>query len=59
MDIGNVHSELKVFAKNKPNDVAVVYYDQSLTFRELHERVSAMANSLIEIGVKKGDHVAL
>lgn len=59
MNIGNVHSALRVHARNKPNDVAVVYYDQSLTFLELHHRVNALANSLIEIGIRKGDHVAL
>lgn len=59
MDIGSVHAGLKVHAKNRPNDVAVVYGNKSLTFRELYRRVTALANSLLEMGIQKGDHVAL
>ncbi|ARD47055.1 class I adenylate-forming enzyme family protein [Sporosarcina sp. P33] len=57
--IGTVHSGLKVFAKNRANDVAVVCENQSLTFKELNLRVNALANSLIDLGIKKGDHIAL
>lgn len=59
MNVGNVHSGLKVHAKNKPDKIAVVYQDKSLTFRELHHRVNSLANSLLEIGAKEGDHIVL
>ncbi len=59
LDIGSVHAGLKVHAKNRPNDVAVVYGEQSLTFQELYGRVNKLANSLLEIGVRKGDPIAL
>ncbi|PGL70228.1 AMP-binding protein [Bacillus sp. AFS055030] len=59
MDIGNLHERLPLYAKNKPNEIAVVYGETTRTFLELSERVNALANSLIEAGVKKGSHVVL
>ncbi|MGG1677188.1 class I adenylate-forming enzyme family protein [Neobacillus sp. NRS-1170] len=59
MNIGNLHERLPLYAKNKPNEVAVVYGETTRTFQELSDRVHALANSLIEAGVKKGAHVVL
>ncbi|WP_249869693.1 class I adenylate-forming enzyme family protein [Oceanobacillus saliphilus] len=59
MNYGNVHSGLRVHAKNKPNEIAVVYGNESLTFRELYHRVSVLANALLDMGVEKGDHIAI
>ncbi|PEL14240.1 class I adenylate-forming enzyme family protein [Bacillus sp. AFS017336] len=59
MELGCLHSRLPIYAKNKPNDIAVVYEDTRRTFKEFYERVNALANSLIEVGVKKGSHVAV
>ncbi|WP_078428365.1 class I adenylate-forming enzyme family protein [Alkalihalobacterium alkalinitrilicum] len=59
MNFGSLHTALATHAKNKPNDIAIVYYDQSYTFKEVFERVNALANSLIECGISKGDHVSL
>lgn len=33
MRFGNLHAPLAVYANNKPNETAVVYYEQSLTFK--------------------------
>ncbi|MCU6598945.1 AMP-binding protein [Peribacillus frigoritolerans] len=55
----NCHSGLKAFAKNKPDVVAITFYNQTLTFEELYYRVNALANSLLKMGVQKGDHIAL
>ena len=38
---------------------AVVYGDRSYTYTELNERVHRLASSLREIGVSKGDRVAV
>ncbi|MDF2680573.1 MAG: hypothetical protein K0R47_1763 [Brevibacillus sp.] len=54
-----LHMGLKVFAKNSPHHEAICYEDKVLTFREVYERCNALANSLLEIGVKKGDHIAV
>src|SRR5699024_10334051 len=59
MDFGNLHSSLRTHAKNKPNKLALIYYDQQLTFRELFTTVNKLANSLHDAGINKGDHVAL
>lgn len=59
MKITNMQMGLKVFAEEKPHDVAIVYYDQSLTFQNVYHRVNAIANSLLSLGVKKGDHIAV
>ncbi|MGG1677194.1 class I adenylate-forming enzyme family protein [Neobacillus sp. NRS-1170] len=59
MELGNLHERLPVFAKNKPNETAVIFGDTKRTFKELSDRVNALANSLIEAGVKKGNHVVL
>ncbi|WP_209123294.1 class I adenylate-forming enzyme family protein [Alkalihalobacillus sp. BA299] len=59
MNYGNLHSGLAVHAKNKPDDQAVIFYNESRTFKELYERVNALANSLRDLGVEKGDHIVL
>lgn len=59
MNIGNLHSGLAVHAKNKPDEEAIVFYNQSRTYKELFERVNALANSLIQLGVRKGDHIVV
>jgi len=38
---------------------AVIHGDNSLTYFQLLERVQAFARGLLELGVKKGDHVSL
>lgn len=59
MDIGQVLNGLKVHAKNQPNKLAIIYNDEEITFKDLNNRVNALANSLLSRGVRKGDHVIL
>lgn len=42
-----------------PNKSAIVFYDRRCTFSELKERVYQLSNGLLELGVKKGDRVAI
>src|SRR4051794_13121254 len=42
-----------------PDRTALVFEDRSLTFAQLDERSSRLANALAERGVKRGDNVAL
>ena len=43
------------FFRNKP---AVVYEEQSLSFKEVDERANRLANALINLGIKPRDRVA-
>ena len=43
----------------RPEKVAVIYENNTMTFRELNDAVNRFANSLLELGVRKGDRVGL
>ncbi|OIP31842.1 MAG: o-succinylbenzoate--CoA ligase [Deltaproteobacteria bacterium CG12_big_fil_rev_8_21_14_0_65_43_10] len=45
-------------AKRYPNKTAVVSGDYVFTFKEFNERVNKLANTLTDLGVKKGDRIA-
>ncbi|PIC70630.1 hypothetical protein CSV77_06820 [Sporosarcina sp. P16b] len=59
MKVKNMQMGLQVFAEEKPHEVAIVCYEQALTFQDLYHRVNTIANSLLELGVTKGDHIAV
>ena len=42
-----------------PDNIAVVFEDQKLTYRELNERANSLANYLISIGIKQNDTVGV
>lgn len=42
-----------------PNNVAVVFGDQQLTYRELNERANSLANYLINIGIKPNNNIGV
>ena len=42
-----------------PDNIAVVFADQKLTYRELNEKANQLARYLLEKGIKKGDIVGL
>jgi acyl-CoA synthetase (AMP-forming)/AMP-acid ligase II len=42
-----------------PDRPAIIFEGKNFTFGQLNERVNRLANSLVKMGVKKGDHVAL
>jgi acyl-CoA synthetase (AMP-forming)/AMP-acid ligase II len=46
-------------ARKFPNKTAVVFEGVRLTYKEVDDRANAIANSLIGMGVKRGDRVAL
>jgi long-chain acyl-CoA synthetase len=46
-------------AESNPNHVAIVYFDREMTYRELNLACDKFATALADLGVKKGDKVAL
>jgi acyl-CoA synthetase (AMP-forming)/AMP-acid ligase II len=55
MNIGTLFSR---HAKYRPNHLAVVFEDQRLTWLEFNQSINRLANSLLEMGIQKGDKVA-
>ena len=50
---------LDTAARHHPRTRALIFYDRALTYRELNDAVNRFANALMQLGVKKGDRVAL
>ncbi len=46
-------------ARNFPNDVGLIFGEKRLTWKELDARAKAFANSLLELGLERGDRVAI
>jgi len=47
------------WAEEKPDAEAIVFEDERVTWAEFNKRVNLVARSFIEIGVKRGDRVAM
>jgi acyl-CoA synthetase (AMP-forming)/AMP-acid ligase II len=56
MSIGNIVSRNAI---NYPNKEALVFEDLRYTWSQLNERVNRLANSLLSLGLQKGEKVAL
>ncbi len=50
---------LELAARKHPGNRALLFYDRALTYRELNDAADRFANALAQLGVKKGDRVAL
>lgn len=46
-------------ARIRPDKVAIIYENQVLTYREVDERASRLANGLLGLGFQKGDRIAI
>jgi len=46
-------------AASFPQNLSMVFGEKKFSYRDLQEKVDALANALIALGVKKGDRVAL
>jgi long-chain acyl-CoA synthetase len=54
-----LHEYIKSHAQNRPNDPAVTFYGNTLSWEEINEKVGAFARQLHAYGYKKGDVCAL
>lgn len=61
MNIGWIFSRscLQVSSYLNPNKVALVFENNRFTYGELNERINRLANSFIELGLKKSERVAI
>jgi len=50
---------LKQAAESFPQNLSMVFAQKRFTYRELQEKVNALAAALVALGVKKGERVAL
>jgi acyl-CoA synthetase (AMP-forming)/AMP-acid ligase II len=55
----NLGQNLKVNAKKFPNTVALKDSERAFTYPETNKRVNKLAHSLLSLGLKKGDKVAV
>ncbi|MGD8612746.1 MAG: long-chain-fatty-acid--CoA ligase [Desulfobacterales bacterium] len=56
MGVGNI---LRRSAFNNANKTALVFENQRMNYGELNQRVNCLANSLLQMGLLKGDRVAV
>jgi acyl-CoA synthetase (AMP-forming)/AMP-acid ligase II len=49
---------IKRGARYFPNEIAVIYQDQKLTFQQVHENSNRLANALYQLGLEKGDRIS-
>ena len=55
----NHASMLEGSAKDVPDKIAVVFNDVRMTYAQLNGMANQVANALTEMGIKKGDKIAL
>ncbi|MEH6386757.1 MAG: long-chain fatty acid--CoA ligase [Pseudomonas profundi] len=55
----SLFTNLEISVQRYPDHPAIIFYDTSITYTELHRDVEALAGWLQERGVKKGDRVLL
>jgi len=55
----NIKQMLERAASEVPQKTAIILGSQRVSYRELDETSNRVANALIRLGIKKGDHVAI
>jgi acyl-CoA synthetase (AMP-forming)/AMP-acid ligase II len=59
MNFTNLKQMLEEIAGEVPQQTAIVLGSRKVSYRELDETSSRIANALISLGIRKGDHVAI
>ena len=55
----NIVNNLEQTAKFFPDKTALIFEDQSTTYAQLHQKVNQLASGLEQMGITKGDRLAL
>lgn len=55
----SLYRYLKDRTSSSGNLVALVYHDQSISFAEMHDKIDRFAAALLDLGLSRGDRVAL
>lgn len=50
---------LRMAAERNPDRPAMIYHDLTLVYREVVSMVNSIANSLLQLGIRKGDRICL
>jgi long-chain acyl-CoA synthetase len=58
MGIANIAGIVRLHGAERPDQVAIVYGDREVTWREIDERSSQLANALAAAGVQANDRIA-
>jgi len=53
----NISKLISRHAKYRPDHLAVVFEDDRRTYQEFNKNVNCLANALLDLGIKKGDHI--
>jgi acyl-CoA synthetase (AMP-forming)/AMP-acid ligase II len=54
----NISKLISRHAKYRSDHLAVVFEDDRCTYAEFNINVNRLANALVDLGIKKGDHIA-
>ncbi|MCI0996476.1 non-ribosomal peptide synthetase, partial [Pseudomonas corrugata] len=54
-----IHRQFEAWAMAQPDAVAVVHEDQTLTYGQLNARANQLAHSLLAVGIRPDDRVAI
>ncbi len=57
--MNNIGNSLTVSAGHYPDNIAIVYRDQQISYRIFNERVNRLSNHLLRLDVQKGDRVGI
>ena len=55
----NIGMLLTTRARHQPNEPAIVYQGQIVSFRELNERADRWAHAITDLGFGKGDRLGI
>ncbi|ARK29729.1 acyl-CoA synthetase [Halalkalibacter krulwichiae] len=55
----NFSAVIRRWAELTPEKEVIVYQDQRITYKQLHDRISELAQGFLNLGVRKGDVVAV
>ena len=55
----NLASILETSSREYPEKTAIIFGDTRISYKELNNKANQIANGLVQIGLGKGDHIAL